>query len=31
MKSIEKNTKRLLALKVGGNNCIESGQLGSRG
>jgi hypothetical protein len=31
MKSIEKNIKRLIELKGGGNNCIESGHLGSRG
>jgi hypothetical protein len=31
MKSIKKNTKRLLAIKGGGNNCIESGYPGSRG
>jgi len=30
MKSTEKNTKPLLALKGGGNNCIESGYPGSR-
>jgi len=29
MKSIDKNTKRLLALKGSGNNCIESGYPGS--
>ena len=30
MKSTEESTKRLLALKGGGNNCIESGYPGSR-